>query len=274
MQAEARAAQTLTWRFDDTPAGRVDVVVSVPPGRGAAPLLIALHGQGEAFKGPARGARGWIDDYGLEEALERLASPPITRRDLQNIPPKARVATLNAALAEQPYQGLVVAMPYTPDILSDGERSLDAGGPFARFVVDQLLPKLAAETPADLERVAIDGVSLGGRMALLVGFAHPERFATVASMQAAVYPHELDVLTERARAAREKNPSLTLRLLTSDQDFYRGTLKALSKRWRKQGIEHAHVVVAGPHAYAFNRGPGAYEMLLFHDRTLRGQKAP
>ena len=165
-------------------------------------------------------------------------------------------------------------MPYTPDILSDAERSLDAGRPFGRFVVEQLLPKLETDTPADMDRVAIDGVSLGGRMALLVGFAHPERFASVCSMQAAVYPHEIDELAARAKAARAEKPSLTLRLLTSDQDFYRGTLAALSKRWRREGLDHTYVVVAGPHAYAFNRGPGAYEMLLFHDRTLRDQDAP
>jgi hypothetical protein len=31
------------------------------------------------------------------------------------------------------------------------------------------------------------------------------------------------------------------------------------------------VTVPGPHDYEFNRGPGAYEMLMFHDRVLRGQ---
>ena len=34
------------------------------------------------------------------------------------------------------------------------------------------------------------------------------------------------------------------------------------------------VVVTGPHDYAFNRGPGAIEMLAYHDRVLRGEAPP
>jgi len=33
-------------------------------------------------------------------------------------------------------------------------------------------------------------------------------------------------------------------------------------------------VVTGPHDYAFNRGPGALEMLAYHDRVLRGADPP
>ena len=31
--------------------------------------------------------------------------------------------------------------------------------------------------------------------------------------------------------------------------------------------------VVNTHSYRFNRGPGAYEMLLYHDRALRGLPA-
>ena len=30
----------------------------------------------------------------------------------------------------------------------------------------------------------------------------------------------------------------------------------------------------GPHDYVFNQGPGGVEMLLFHDRALRGEPSP
>jgi hypothetical protein len=33
-------------------------------------------------------------------------------------------------------------------------------------------------------------------------------------------------------------------------------------------------MLTGPHDYVFNRGPGGIEMLLFHDRALRGEAAP
>jgi len=268
-------AAEITWRFDDTPAGRIDVVVTVPETKQRLPVLIALHGQTEAFKPPDRGARGWLDDYALSEALERIAQPPLTRADLLRIAPASRIAELNTALEKQPYQGLIVVTPFTPDILQ-GEKELSAAVPFGRFVVETLLPRVYAETPAmnTPDATGIDGVSLGGRVSLLVGLAHPKHFGVVAALQPAIYPHELDELTRRARAARSEHPELRLRLLTSDRDFYRGTVGAFSRHLTKADLTHRHDVVAGPHSYAFNRGPGAYEMLMFHDRALRGRKAP
>jgi len=264
-----------TWRFDDTPAGRIDVVVTVPSTRVRLPVLIALHGQTEAFKPPDRGARGWLDDYALTQALERVQAPPLTRADLLRIAPQERIAELNAALKKQPYEGLIVVTPFTPDILQ-GKKEMSAAIPFGRFVVETLIPRIYAETPAlgTPESTGIDGVSLGGRVSLLVGLAHPERFGVVAALQPAIYPHELDELTRRIREARQTQPSLRLRLLTSDGDFYRGTVGALSTKLDRASIAHRHDVVSGPHSYAFNRGPGAYEMLLFHDRALRGKTGP
>lgn len=269
------SATEKTWRFDDTPAGRIDVVVTVPDTRVRLPVLIALHGQTEAFKPPERGARGWLDDYALTEALARVQAPPLTRADLLRIAPQKRIAELNAALKKQPYEGLIVVTPFTPDILQ-GEKEMSAAIPFGRFVVETLIPRIYADTPAlgTPASTGIDGVSLGGRVSLLVGLAHPEHFGVVAALQPAIYPHELDELTRRIRKAREAQPSLRLRLLTSDGDFYRGTVGALSAKLERASIDHRHDVVTGPHSYAFNRGPGAYEMLLFHDRALRGQSAP
>ncbi len=40
------------------------------------PVLVTMHGRGEALKGPDRGARGWVDDYALRRAIDRLAQPP------------------------------------------------------------------------------------------------------------------------------------------------------------------------------------------------------
>ena len=64
--------------------------------------------------------------------------------------------------------------------------------PYGRFVVEQLLPRVQAETPALREREAtgIDGVSLGGRVALVVGFAHADRFGAIGTLQAAIQESE------------------------------------------------------------------------------------
>ncbi len=71
----------VTWTYADTPMGQMNAVVVVPEREADQqfPVLLTFHGTGEARKGPERGARGWIDDYGLYKAIERLhirRSPP------------------------------------------------------------------------------------------------------------------------------------------------------------------------------------------------------
>ncbi|MEQ9323123.1 MAG: alpha/beta hydrolase-fold protein [Polyangiaceae bacterium] len=263
-------ARELTWRWDHTPVGPMVVVVSIPETDRKLPVLIAMHGLGESEKGPVRGARGWLDDYRLDEALERLASPPIQSADYQRLGGSARREELNAVLAAHPYEGMILVMPYTPNIL-EPDRSLDGADALGEFLVEEVLPKVHRQTPAlsDAESTGIDGVSLGGRAALLVGLSHPERFGVVGTLQAAVYPHEIDDVVTRVKSARTHNPKQQLRLLTSSGDFYRGTLAKLSRALTRQKLVHHFIVVEGPHAYAFNRGPGVYEMLVFHDRALR-----
>jgi enterochelin esterase-like enzyme len=248
------------------------VVVSIPETREPLPVLVAFHGLGEAQKGPERGARGWVDDYGLKRALGRLASPPLTHEDTENLTDRARLAQINESLKRRPYRGMVVVTPYTPDIISP-DRSLDAAAPLARWLIDELLPRVRRDTPAnpDASATGIDGVSLGGRVALLVGLERATSFGALGTLQPALYANDLDEISKRALAAREANPTLRLRLLTSRNDFYIDTIQHLSKRWKYRGVDHQLDVVSGPHSYAFNRGPGVYEMLLFHDRALRNE---
>jgi enterochelin esterase-like enzyme len=161
-----------------------------------------------------------------------------------------------------------------PDILSDRDRAnLDAALPFGQFVTERLLPRLVAETPALLEPTStgIDGVSLGGRAALVVGLAHADRFGAVGSLQAAIQESEAPGLVRRAQAALSVRSDLRLRLLTSDRDFFRGPIVALHAALSTARIAHDHDLVPGPHDYVFNRGPGSIEMLLWHDRVLRGE---
>jgi hypothetical protein len=43
---------------------------------------------------------------------------------------------------------------------------------------------------------------------------------------------------------------------------------------KEAGVPVFFDLVLGPHDYDFNRGPGGIEMLLFHDRVLRGEPPP
>jgi enterochelin esterase-like enzyme len=59
--------------------------------------------------------------------------------------------------------------------------------------------------------------------------------------------------------------------LTSDEDYFQSQNQALAAALRARAVPHALAQVKGTHSYAFNRGPGVLEMLLFHSRVLRGQ---
>jgi hypothetical protein len=93
----------------------------------------------------------------------------------------------------------------------------------------------------------------------------------VAGFQAAFDRADAPELARRAKAAREKNPALRFRFLTSEEDFFLGANRAIASAFSEVGVDNQLLVIPGPHDYPFNRGPGAYEMLLFHDRALRGE---
>jgi pimeloyl-ACP methyl ester carboxylesterase len=237
-----------------------------------APLLVALHGRGETERGLEAGARGWRDDYDLGRADGRLRNPPLVADDLLGFVRAERLAQLNASLARTPYRGLCVACPYTPYLPDPGPSG--ARG-FASFVVDTLLPAVRRELGLEVERskTGIDGVSLGGRLALLVGLSHPEAFGAVGALQPAVRVDEAEWLTELAAQAQAR-AELKLRLVTSDGDYFRPAVEQLSARMRDRSVRHELLVTPGPHDYVYNRGPGSFEMLLWHDRVLRGLSPP
>ncbi len=267
------AMEERTWVFPATPLGELHVVVVLPDRMPDEkfPLLIALHGRGEAMKGSAIGARGWVDDYALTRAMRRLREPPLRSEDFEGFVEPQRLALFNRTLAQAPYRGLVVLCPYTADILA-GDRPFARVRPYTRFLVETLLPRARRELPVEgtPETTGIDGVSLGGRVGILSGLAEPSAFRTVAGLQAAFDSEDAPRLADLAAEARRKNPGLVFRFLTSDDDFFRDANRAISRALTQRGLSHQLLIVPGPHDYSFNRGPGALEMLVFHDRVLRG----
>lgn len=272
------AARELTWDYPATAAGPMRVVVSVPERAAEGerfPILFLLHGMGEAVKGPALGARGFIDDYWMPRAIDRLRHPPLGSEDFLGRVTDARLAAVNEALGRVPYRGLVVVCPYTPTSLR-GSDAGEAAGPYAAFLVDEVLPRVRRETPAlgHAAATGIDGVSLGGRGALLVGLARPGAFGVVAGLQPAFDPREIGLLVPRVRAAVAAHPRLRLRLVTSREDYYLESTRLLASALGAAGVDVPLIVLEGDHSYDFNRGPGVLEVLLFHDRALRGEPAP
>ena len=262
------------WNFAQTPLGRMRAVVLTPsqlaPGE-RLPLLVALHGWGETLRGVDRGALGWSRDYELGASDAELRRQPLRAEAFLGFVDADRFGRLRRDLAARPYRGLVVVAPFTPDVLDADAGTLQHA--FDAWVVSELVPRARRELPVLREREAtgIDGVSLGGLHALEIGLAHPETFGVVGALQPAVRNRVDRVLARYSPSA--SRPVQRVRLVTSHDDVYRRDVTALDVAMRARGIEHDVRVVAGPHDYVFNRGPGGVEMLLFHDRALRGLRA-
>ena len=270
------STKVVTMTFDADAGGPQTAAIIVPTWGAEGtrfPVVVALHGRGEALKGPERGAFGWPRDYALTRAIERICAPPVTAEDLEGFVDEPRLAEMNRDLAARPFGGLIVACPYLPDV---DVRTFKDVRAYGKWIVETFLPRVLRETPAiaSLEATGIDGVSLGGATALRVGLTFPEAFGAVGALQAAVVEDQAQEWTELVRYARKKRPNLALRLLTSHDDYYNGPITHLSQAWRAANVEHEFVDVPGPHDYPFNRGPGSYELLRWHDHVLRPRPTP
>jgi enterochelin esterase-like enzyme len=208
----------------------------------------------------------------LDALLRRIQAPPLTAVDLGHLATPQRLALLNRSLEEEPYRGLCIATPFTPELR---DRTVAGAQPYARFLIDRLLPRVRAEAGVTLSREAtgIDGVSLGGRLALLVGLSNPDVFGAVGALQPAVRPEEAPMISELARDPVMKR-GVALRLVSSAADPFLPAIRVVSERLRRDGIVHELLVTSGPHDYEWNRGPGGAEMVLWHERVQRGLRAP
>lgn len=232
------------------------------------PIVIAFHGMTESKAGPQRGFLAWPSDYGLLEAYEALLAPPLTKRVFGGLVRDSELSQLNAELAARPMTGVFVVGVYTPDLLVDEGREQKVAT-YADWVANVLVPRVRDVFPVTSETpraVGVDGVSLGGMVALEVGVRHPEVFGAIGTMQPAIRGGEAALAARLSEAA--KRFPLKLRLLSSDQDPLLPVTRTLSSELRKRQVAHSLVVTPGGHDYAFNRGPGAVELLRFHDRAL------
>ncbi|MEO1269648.1 MAG: alpha/beta hydrolase-fold protein [Myxococcota bacterium] len=238
-------------------------------GEPGGPMLIALHGRGET-RSPSVGARAWRDDYALGRAHTRLGRPPLTKADFEGLVHPDHLRQLNAQLKALPYRGLRVVCPYMPDLTRSDQADVEH---FAQFILHQLIPRagrLSGGRPKP-EQTGIAGISLGGRVALLVGLSHPEAFGAVSGLQPALSPSEAPHFADLAFQARQQRPGLLLRLVTSADDPFKPSVEALSTAWAERGLDHHTILTPGPHDYIWNRGPGSVGMLQWFDRALRGQ---
>ena len=262
--------ELLEWDLGPQPWGASRAAVLVPkwgvPGE-RFPVLVALHGRGEAVKGPVDGALGWPRDYALVRAFDRVRAPPLVASDYEGLVERPHLVDTNARLARQPFAGVIVVCPWLPDVRPAATGDV---APYARFLLDVLLPRVRSETPAlpSPESTGIDGVSLGGVTALRIGLTCPDAFGAVGGIQPALADGQTSEWTALALAARARRPGMRLRLMTSLEDYFREAVYGVSRAWTAAGVVHDFSDLPGPHDYIFNRGPGSVELLLWHDRAL------
>jgi hypothetical protein len=235
-----------------------------------APLLIALHGLAETAD-PEMGAYAWVRRYGLGAGYAHLRRPStITLDGLGKMATPARIEELQATLAARPFGGMVIACPYTPNLWRGSTPAiLDA---YTKWLFEVLIPRLAAETPvlAGAAHRGIDGVSLGGYASLGIGTRAWGELGAIGCVQAAVSSPEAPRWAEGFARARATSGERRLHVLTSTADAFREGNEALDRALTARGVPHEFRLAVGPHDQPFLRGPGSLEMLLWHDRALRG----
>ncbi len=265
----------LSWDFAQSPFGKTHAVVLVPKSSRNTkfPVLIALHGQGESRKSPKAGAKGWAYDYGMIKAVKRLSEPPLTKDDFGNMITDSRLNWFNKTLKERSFRGLIVACPYLPDRFRRNNLYEDTDK-YGSFLINTLLPKTYKETPAQgtTKSTGIDGVSLGGRASVIIGLTNPHTFGAVGGIQAAFGEDQAGEIASLVEQARKKNPKMTFRIMSSRLDRYKQVTERISSELTQTNVKHQMDIVEGNHSYEFNRGPGVYEMLLYYDRVLRGER--
>ncbi len=236
-----------------------------PPGE-RYPVVIALHGRGEA--NPERGHIGWASRYGLSDAFEVLSGNRVSSLNYRGFVRESHLGYVNESLRERPFRGVMVVTPYVPDMSGEplGSERMRALGEWLSGPLLEAVRSTFPSAAVTREGTGIDGVSMGGRVALEVGFTHPETFGVVGGIQPAVQGNEA-ALAERAAEAARAYPQ-RIRLLSSDDDPFLLATRRLSTELVERRLRHRLTVVPGPHDYGFNRGPGSLELLLYHDRAL------
>jgi pimeloyl-ACP methyl ester carboxylesterase len=250
-----------------SPLGPVVVLRPRKPRRKKLPLIVALHGRGETSKPPRQGAFGWPSDYGLRAWLEAAAVSPVDPSLLSGIGDPRVLARANARWRDRGAPDLCFVCPYYTDV--EAHRPDDAR-PLMRYIAEQVLPWAQAALPveAHASMTAIDGVSLGGYLALRTACEYPAHFRAVGGIQPAMNRSDVGAWRRRLERAWAANPNLELRLLTSDGDFFQEGVEGLHRALASIRRPHRYQRVHGPHDYLFNRTFGSLALIDFHEEVF------
>jgi hypothetical protein len=235
------------------------------PGR----LLVLFHGLGETSS-EALGIRAFADRYGLVQADRRLRRPPVGRtlKDAVFLTDE-RIAALNAELARDPYRGLALVCPFTPNVFRQPSTA-GALDRYSAWVVDKLLPVVRRTfgVPEGPSNTGVDGVSLGGFVSLEVFLRRPEAFGAAGTMQGAFGQPLADGYARRIAEALGRVGPRPLRVASSSGDKGRPASERLCAKLRERGVSPVYSLTPGPHDQRWLREVGSLDLLFHYDRAL------
>jgi enterochelin esterase-like enzyme len=229
------------------------------------PLVIAFGGAGECARSPKDGALAWLHYYKTDEAVRALANNRLTPEDFRRLITPPHLNAFNRRLKDRPYRGVILACPSSP--LLSPQVGLEYPE-YEEYIMNELVPALKSRYRVADARVGIDGVSMGGARAMYYGFKYPEVFSSIGSVQGAFGPY-FDVYRHFVERHRETLMKRSIQLVTSDRDPMAPSVERMHKLLVDNSIPHLYLKLTGPHDYIFNQGPGALELLVFHDHALR-----
>ena len=248
-------------RKDFQVGGRPVTVLLPSTGDGPWPVLYLMGGMGELSRGETVSAASWVDDYELATVVSALERGRLSKSTFRGLVTSSAFAAYERRL-RRGFGGVVlVGLPAPVDLTSE----------FERYVLETVIPWAERSLPVrpGAAHRGIDGVSLGGRHALRIGFGNPSSFRSVGAVQGAVRGRQATLLA-LVQAHSEGCRRLAVNLVTSDGDGYRGAIATFARALRREKLTVRLADLTGPHDYVFNRGPGAVDLLLFHDGVLNG----
>lgn len=245
------------------------LVPRAPAADASLPLLVALHGLGET-KEERSGLFAWLGPYGLGRAWERLEAPPLGRERAAYVS-EPEYAALSQSLAKDPFRGLLVVCPFMPNpYAGDAATKLER---YSDWLTGDLLPAVREQLPSatrDPRHTAVAGVSLGGAVAVEAFVRRSSEFGILGTVQGA-YGTNLSKQHAR-RIAEAKHPEgRAVYVATSKGDPYRAANQRLSRELSALGVQNRYSERKGPHSQDWLIEIGSLEMLLWHDRALRGR---
>lgn len=229
------------------------------------PLVIVFGGAGECVRPPREGALAWVGYYKMDDAIRALTAGHLDSKDFRGLVTRHRLAAFNIRLNKWPYEGLIVACPYSPPITS--LTGFEDNG-YERFIVQELIPALKKRYRVTTGAVGVDGVSMGGARSMFFGLKYPQIFSSIGSVQGAFGPF-LETYADLAHKNRDKLRGVPIQLVTSDGDGMAISVKKMAGLLKDEGIPYIFMNLTGPHDYIFNQGPGSIALLMFHAQVQR-----